>query len=145
MDCIVHGITKSRTQLNVFHSLRETSSNVLSILKGATSRAELPMCLCGKESACQCSRSRGFGSIPGSGRSPRVGNATCSTMLAWKIHGQKGLMRYSPWACKELDVTEHACTSRAISALVKKSVEFSIFKVLFFTLISIPEYKYLSV
>ena len=68
-----------------------------------------------------------------------------SIFLPGKFHGQRGLMRYSPWACKELDVTEHACTSRAISALVKKSVEFSVFKVLFFTLISIPEYKYLSV
>ena len=65
--------------------------------------------------------------------------------LPGKLHGQRSLTRYSPWGCKELDVTEHARTSGAISALVKKSVVFSVFKALFLTLISIPEYKYLSV
>ena len=38
-----------------------------------------------KESACRCRRHRDVGSIPGLGRSPGVGNATCSSILAWKI------------------------------------------------------------
>ena len=28
-------------------------------------------------------------------------------ILAWKIHGQKSLVGYSPWAYKESDTTEH--------------------------------------
>ena len=30
--------------------------------------------------------------------------------LSGKSHGQKSLVGYSPWDCKELDTTEHACT-----------------------------------
>ena len=35
--------------------------------------------------------------------------ATHSSILAWKIkfHGQRSLAGYSPWACKESDMTEH--------------------------------------
>ena len=32
--------------------------------------------------------------------------ATHSSILAWKIHGQRSLAGYSPWCCKELDTTE---------------------------------------
>ena len=32
--------------------------------------------------------------------------ATHSSILAWKSHGQRSLGSYSPWGCKELDVTE---------------------------------------
>ena len=30
--------------------------------------------------------------------------ATHSSILAWKIHGQKSLTGYSPWGCKEQNV-----------------------------------------
>ena len=30
-------------------------------------------------------------------------------------HGQKSLVDYSPWGCKELDMTEHACIYNTIS------------------------------
>ena len=33
-------------------------------------------------------------------------NATPSSVLAWEIHGQRSLAGYSPWCCKELDMTE---------------------------------------
>ena len=35
--------------------------------------------------------------------------ATHSSILAWKVkfHGQRSLAGYSPWACKESDMTEH--------------------------------------
>ena len=36
--------------------------------------------------------------------------ATHSNILAWKIHGQRSLVGYSPWSQKELDTTEHTCT-----------------------------------
>ena len=32
--------------------------------------------------------------------------ATHSSILAWKIHGQRSLVDYSPWGRKELDTTE---------------------------------------
>ena len=32
--------------------------------------------------------------------------ATCSSVLAWRIHRQRRLMAYSPWDCKESDTTE---------------------------------------
>ena len=36
--------------------------------------------------------------------------ATHSIILAWKIHGQKSLVGYRPWSCKESDRTEHTGT-----------------------------------
>ena len=32
--------------------------------------------------------------------------ATHSSILAWKIHGQRSLAGYSPWGCKEWNTTE---------------------------------------
>ena len=32
--------------------------------------------------------------------------ATHSSTLAWKTHGQRSLVGYSPWGCTELDTTE---------------------------------------
>ena len=32
--------------------------------------------------------------------------ATHSSVLAWKIHGQRSLLGYSPWVRKGLDTTE---------------------------------------
>ena len=32
--------------------------------------------------------------------------AVHSSTLAWKIHGQRSLIGYSPWGCKESDTTE---------------------------------------
>ena len=31
---------------------------------------------------------------------------THSSILTWKSHGQRSLESYSPWGCKESDVTE---------------------------------------
>ena len=42
-----------------------------------------------------------MGSIPGSGRFPGGGNATHSSILAWReSHGQKSLVGDSPWGWK---------------------------------------------
>ena len=35
------------------------------------------------------------------------------SILAWKSHGQRSLVGYSPWGHEELDMTEHAWTPRA--------------------------------
>ena len=64
------------------------------------------------------------GSIPGSRRSPGVGNGNPLQYFfpedsidrrAWQIavhkfHGQRSLAAYSPWGHKELDTTEHTHT-----------------------------------
>ena len=46
------------------------------------------------------------GLIPGSRRSPGKGMAIHSGILAWKIPRKRSLVGYSPWHCKESDVTE---------------------------------------
>ena len=46
------------------------------------------------------------GSIPGLGGPLEKGMATHSSTLAWKSHGQRSLVGYSPWGRKELDTTE---------------------------------------
>ena len=58
----------------------------------------------GKESACNAGDP---GSIPGSGRSPgeENGNPT-PVFFPGKSHGQRSLEGYSPWGCKESDMTE---------------------------------------
>ena len=48
-----------------------------------------------------------LGLIPGSGRFPwrRKWQAT-PVLLPGKSHGQRSLVRYSPWDCKDSDMTE---------------------------------------
>ena len=62
-----------------------------------------PMWLSGKESTCQ---SGDVGSMPQSERSLGVRNATHSSILVWKFHGERSLQGYSPWGHKESDATE---------------------------------------
>ena len=51
----------------------------------------------GEESACNAGDP---GSIPGSGRSPGVGNGNL-VFLPGEFHEQRSLTGYSPWGCKE--------------------------------------------
>ena len=47
------------------------------------------------------------GLIPGSGRAPGEGNGNpLQYSCLEKSRGQRSLAGYSPWGCKELDVTE---------------------------------------
>ena len=48
-----------------------------------------------------------WGSIPMLGRSPGVGNGN-SLQYSWpgKFYGWRSLAGYSPWDCKESDMTE---------------------------------------
>ena len=48
---------------------------------------------------------RDTGSIPGSGRSPGGENGKPLQILPGESHGQKSLVGYSPWGCKESDMT----------------------------------------
>ena len=64
----------------------------------------------GKESICNVGD---LGSIPGLGRSPGGGHGN----LLWyscleNPHGERGLVGYSLWGCKELDTTEQLSTAQ---------------------------------
>ena len=52
-----------------------------------------------------------LGSIPGPGRSPGEGNCN-PVFLPGKFHGWRSLAGYSPWDCKESDMTEKLSTHR---------------------------------
>ena len=61
----------------------------------------------GKEPACQCRRHKRFGFDPWVGQIPwrRKWQPTL-VFLPGKFHGQRGLVGFSPWVHKELDMTE---------------------------------------
>ena len=48
----------------------------------------------GKDPACRCGRLESRGFTPWVARSPEKEMATCSSMLAWEIHGQRRLVGY---------------------------------------------------
>ena len=49
------------------------------------------------------------GVIPGLGRSPVVGSDNqLQYSCVERFHGQRCLVGYSPWGCKESDITDHA-------------------------------------
>ena len=75
----------------------------------------------GKESVCNAGDP---GSIPGLGSSAGEGHGNpTAVLLPGKFHEQRSLTGYSPWGCKELDITEwltHAHThtqSKILKAL----------------------------
>ena len=57
-------------------------------------------------------------SIPGSGRSPRDEMAHTPVFLPGESHGQGSLLRYSPWAHKKSDTTEHLSTYSEVMSSV---------------------------
>ena len=62
-----------------------------------------------KESTCSAGD---LGSIPGLGRSPAEGHGNpLQYSCLENPHGQRNLAGYSPWGCKELDMTEQLSTS----------------------------------
>ena len=86
----VHGVTKRWTQLSDWTELNWI---VRAFPGGSDTR----------ESACSAGD---LGLIPGLGRSLEKKMTTHSSILAWRIHGQRSLKGYSPWDHKELDTTE---------------------------------------
>ena len=59
-------------------------------------------------------------SIPGSGRSPEVGNDNPLQYSCLENSMDRGASRGdSPWSCKELDMTEHAVHTPSQSTLMK--------------------------
>ena len=61
---------------------------------------------------------RDSGLIPGSGRSPGVGNGNLRQYCCpGKFHGQRSLVSYSPGGHKELNRTEHTNTVTIIKTV----------------------------
>ena len=54
----------------------------------------------GKESARSAGAAGAVDLIPGSEAPLEEDMATHSSILAWRIHGQRKLAGYSPWGCK---------------------------------------------
>ena len=74
------------------------------ILALVPSQEGLPWWLMGKESSCQCKR---HGFDPWVKKIPWRGKWQPSPVfLPGKSHGQRSLAGYSPWSCKEQDMTE---------------------------------------
>ena len=70
----------------------------------------------GKEPTCQCRRCKRHGFDPWVEKIPwRKKWQLALVFLPGESHGQRSLMGYSPWGCKESDTTEatrHACISQ---------------------------------
>ena len=75
---------------------------------GARGGEQTPRWLRGKESACQCRRHRRCGFSPWVRKFPWRKWQPTPILLPGKFHGQRSLVGYSLWDCKELDMTE--CT-----------------------------------
>ena len=65
-------------------------------------------CAVVKNTAANAGNARDTGSILGWARSPGKGNVLTPVFLPGESHGQKSLVGYSPWGCKESDKTEYA-------------------------------------
>ena len=66
-----------------------------------------------KKPSANAEDTRDMGSVPGLGRSPVEGNDQPTTVfLPGKFQGQRILVGYSPWGCKESDTVQHVhvCT-----------------------------------
>ena len=74
-----------------------------------------------KESACNAGD---LGSITGSGRSPGEELPT-PVFLPGEFYGQRSLVGYSPWGCKESDMTQrltHTKRAEWLLVLARKSL-----------------------
>ena len=100
----VYGVAQSPTQLKQFSSSTQLKIYIgiprfIALYCGAS-----PDGSDGKESTCNAGD---LGSIPGLGRSPGGGHGNPPQYSCLEnLHGQRSLVGYSPWGCKESDKTE---------------------------------------
>ena len=87
----------------IFRTQRSSLRLLSSALAGTFFLMGFPGGSDGKKSACNTGD---LGSIPELGRSPREEWQPIPVFLTGESHGQKSLVGYSPWGCKELDMTE---------------------------------------
>ena len=71
-----------------------------------------------KNALANAGNARDVGSVPGLERFPgrQNGNPLQCACLG-NPHGQRSLVGYSPWGCKESDTTEHACTRIPVASI----------------------------
>ena len=97
---------KLGTHLSVF-----MSKSYIYIYIYKVSQVGFPGWLSVKESACQCRKHKIHGFNPCFVQIPWRGKWQLALVfLPGKFHGQRSLVGYSPWGCKELDTTEHTRT-----------------------------------
>ena len=65
----------------------------------------LSLVLSSKDSTCNAGDNRDSGSICGSERSTGEGNGNLFQILSGEFLGQRNLEDYSPWGCKESDMS----------------------------------------
>ena len=76
----------------------------------------LPRWYSGKESACQCKRHKRCVFDPWVSKIPwRRKWQPTPVFFPGKFHGQRSLMGYNPWGCKELDMTDWTFMQRVIT------------------------------
>ena len=106
MDCVVHGVAKSRIRLSNFHSLRlKAKSNKM---RATTITKQLQKDGSdGQESTCQWRRCRRCGLGPWVGKIPwRRAWQPTTVFLPGEFYRQRSLAGYNPWGHKESDMTE---------------------------------------
>ena len=64
----------------------------------------------GKESTCHCRRHKRLGFNPWVGKPWSRKWQPTPLFLPGEFHGQRNLVGYSPWGCKESDMTEQLST-----------------------------------
>ena len=83
---------------------------VITNLKSVLEKSGFPSGASGKEPACQCRRHKRHGFDPWARKIPRRRAwQPTPVFLSGESHTQRSLADYSPWSCKELDTTKHAC------------------------------------
>ena len=68
--------------------------------------------------------------------------ATHSSILAWRILMPRSLVGYSPWGCKELDMTEGLSTAHVGGRLIHVLCAYELLK--FFFILRIRSFKNIS-
>ena len=89
------------------------------LFKGKEDKTRLPGGSVVKNLPASAEDTRGRASIPGFGKIPwRRKLQPTPVFLPRKFYGQRGLAGYSPWGCKESDMTEHThtCTKLGIGS-----------------------------
>ena len=74
---------------------------------GWTHAHQLSGGLSGKQPSCQCRRHKRHGVNPWVRKIWSRKRPPTPVLLPGKFHGQRSLVGYNPWGCKESDTTEH--------------------------------------
>ena len=83
---------------------------VITNLKSVVEKSGFPSGTSGKEPACHCRRHKRHGFDLWARKIPRRRAwQPTPVFLSGESHAQRSLAGYSPWGCKELDTTMHAC------------------------------------